>query len=642
LVLQCASVIGHYVEIAHLLILLKLSDETVDADKLRRSIQKDDKSGFLVMEDAGSDSSSFATILFRHIQIRNAIYESQALETRQYLHLKLAEHFEFGVKEEEVKLYLPIACYHYSRSGNLQKKVLKSIEFGISLEEDGMWHEATAVLSDILNFIEEHYERDEIEAFLPRKLQSMALSKLSYASALRVPIDVTRSYCIRTIELLWCPWPTTVKEYKQLLLRNLLWILKLQFKTRNGQRDAITLKNDGLDDIRHTFIFRALSALVYVGAYDAEKQKAVVLQAILMGYAFGLECCVSGKFTYFRGMDNMAFALQGSRSGSKIGMKLEKKVRALYYHLSSDERAIAATHMVVSLPYLNDTTHSKKVYEDALAFWKPRRGKLEVLRFETWVSYINFLVGEKMDDRSHLLPLASELIKTSPVIVTTLLNVLLYESFALGALESLERVADVYFQVLPYLAPSAKFFAGANECIPRLMMNILGSSQYCIVDEAASLADTTAKASPERNIIRAYFLSMLLTVASFSAVKRSTPDLNTLRKSISACQRAFKKASHLFLGQCAYTIITGAKCHLNGNAGAGAVVNWFKKTLRSRKYSGLLSEGGSLAGTGAVCCAMIGLLSTSEAERKEFSAKASRMFERSGLITLRNWALGAF
>ncbi|KAJ3101647.1 hypothetical protein HDU96_009906 [Phlyctochytrium bullatum] len=641
LVLQCASVIGHYVDLAHLLVLLKLSDDTIDADKLRRSIQTDDKFAFLVIEEAGSDDSSFASISFRHIQIRNAIYESQALETRQYLHLKLGEHFEFGVREEEVKLYLPIACYHYSRSGNLQKKVLKNIEFGISLEEDGMWHEATAVLSDILNFIEEHYERDEIEAFLPRKLQCKAMSKLAYASALRLPFEVTSSYCIRTIELLWCPWPQNSKDFKRMLLRTLLWILKLQVKTKNGQRDVLTLKNDGLDDIRHDCIFNALSILVYVSVYDAEKQKAVLLQAMLMGYAIGLERCVSRKLNFFRAMDNFAFALQGSRGGAKIGMKFEKRARALYSSLSSDERALVATHMVASLAYLNDTVHSKRVYEDSLAFWKPRRGKLEILRLETWVSYPIFLAGEKMNDRTpHLLPLAAELGKTSPVIITTLLNVLLFESFALDALESLERVAHLYFQVVQYLEPSVKFFAGANECIPRLMLRILGSSQSRLDEEVASLADTIANASPEKNIMRTYFLSVLLTVASFSASKRSS-DLSKLRKSISTCQRAFKKASHLFLGQRAYTFIAGANCHLNGNVGARAVVNWLKKTLRSRKFAGQLSEGGSLAGTGALCCAMIGLLSTSEVERKEFSAKASRMFEKSGLITLRNWALGA-
>ncbi|KAJ3113976.1 Adenylate cyclase type 10, partial [Phlyctochytrium bullatum] len=267
IILRCASIVGHYVEISLLKLLVQAAEETRDIsiDDIRSTILKSDKFSFFNVPEG---SGEFTNVDFRHIAIKNAIYESMALVFRQQLHLKLANYFESVATEEDVKNYLPLMCYHYWRSGNVSKLVVKNIEFGLSLASDGNRVEATSVLSAVFDFMDEKCERKETRSILSAELEAKALAKLTFSSALNAPLELTRNFAIRAFEMLSGPWPKKQISLRLRVIQNLFLIFYLLLKTSNGRRDAPRKKKDGLNSIRHESLLEILGALVQVSAYD--------------------------------------------------------------------------------------------------------------------------------------------------------------------------------------------------------------------------------------------------------------------------------------------------------------------------------------------------------------------------------------
>ncbi|KAJ3113085.1 hypothetical protein HDU96_003793 [Phlyctochytrium bullatum] len=605
MVLRRASIIGHYIEMKHLLFLMNLSGEvnTTAESSIRNAIKNGDKFGFLVIDDAAE--VNFEHVSFRHIKIRNAIYESLPVAVRQQLHFKLAEYYESGSKETEKNFFLPLVCYHYWRSGNVEKLVLKNIEFGLSLSSGGLRIEAASVLDEVFKFMDDQCETAEIEKFLPRELQAIALSELTYSSSLVLPMDVTREYGIRTVEMLAGPWPKTKKEMKRALIRNLFRIIKLLIKTRNGKRDAPTITKDGLDKLRHECLHQALAAIIFVSIYDGNNNGEILVQTLLMMYIYGLEFCVSAKDKYFYAMEYVALMVQRSRIGAAIGRSFQRRCRLLWKDLTLEQRSNGATHISTVTAYLLDTVYARSIYDEAFSYWEVRKASAEVLKMQTFVTYPNYFLGIIRDRTPELIPLANETLKYGPIFVTTLLNVLLYENFTIAKVSSLERVMDLYETVAPQVPNSGKYFAGANESIPRIMGLIFKLDRvkkYSLVAELKAFSDYMSTAPLRTNTTRGFFASLLITIGCFVAVKRSAGATSTSRKfggpseladlvvSLRSCQRAYKKASYFFLGLSGYHMVTAAICHPEGNKSAKSVVRCFKNILASSKFKGKFCE----------------------------------------------------
>ncbi|KAJ3118441.1 hypothetical protein HDU96_001608 [Phlyctochytrium bullatum] len=648
-VLRRASIIGHYFKLRHLVFLLSLGDDgaTVPVEDVRMSIRECDKFGFLLIDDPPGASGAFEQVSFRHIKIRNAIYESLAVSLRQQLHLKLAEHYESTIKAEERKLYLPLICYHYWRSGNVEKLVLRDIELGLSLGRDGIRAAATTVLVDVFKFIDEECEPDEVRTFLSRELEAVALARLTFSSALAAPMEITKDFGVRTIEMLDGPFPRTKKEMKQALKRNLLRILKLQIKTRNGRRDAPTLKHDGLDSVRHECLHLALSGIIQCSLYDGVKDKQLLLHAMLLFYIYGLERCASLKTEYFYVLDYSSLLIQRSKIGAKIGRGFERRCRELWDCMNTAQRSMAAPHAVATITYLLDTEHARAVYEELQPYWKVRKAGMELLRTEAAVRFPNILMGRVTESTPDLIPLLTETSVYAPVGSVTLLNLLLYENFLLGTTDSLQRIMEMYDEIFPRVPEACQFMAGAHPSIPRIMAAVLGldrDPQAGPSAEATMLASYLGKQVLASNNVRTFLVSTLLTIASWVAVKREARQavaVLELTAAMKEFQRASKKTVYLFFGLAAYRMATVAICHLEGGSrNTGKAVRWFKRTLLDPKYRGKFSDGGGLFFVGALFCSVVGLMSADADERHAFSRRADVCFETMGMPTMQRWARG--
>ncbi|KAJ3102191.1 hypothetical protein HDU96_009719 [Phlyctochytrium bullatum] len=669
-ILRCASIIGHYVELTHLLLLLEETDGAGDASPaaVRKAVLECDKFKFLVIED--STAANFEKISFRHITIRNAIYESQPVSTRQRNHLILAEYYEISVKQEEKKFYLPLMCYHYWRSGRTEKLILKNIEFGLTLAEDGLRFEATQVLTGLFTFIDNECDRDEVRKFLPIELECRALSKLTYCSTLMAPFDVTRSYGLRTVEtLLGKPWPRNKKELKMGIAKFFLEILALRIRTMNGRKDSPSRKQDGLDDIRHDCLHDALAAIIIVSVYDGNNKGEVLFYTLMMVYKYGLEKCSSSTDKFFYSMDFCSLMLQRYRWACGLGTTFERKCRKLWPKLTFEQRSNGAVHMTTATAYLLDASYTQSIYNEVYPYWLIRKSSAELLKLQTWVAYPNFFAGCFVDRLPACLDLVTENSLKNPVWTTTLLNVLMYENFFMGNLTSLPKAMGYYEEMLPRLPATALYFAGANPSIPKLMGAIAGIDKYkgiSVAAETKALADSLSSAPLATNTTRAMFAAVLLTVGAFVAARRSQanaaasprmvdiggPDPDTplaeVAQSMLQIHRAFSKTTYLLCGKFSYRLTQAAACHLASiaklknfrSSSTGEVVHWMKTTLTSAQFKGRFSEGGNLVTVGALFCGIVGLLSKSEGDRRKYSARSAGMFSKMGARHLERWALG--
>ncbi|KAJ3116112.1 hypothetical protein HDU96_010406 [Phlyctochytrium bullatum] len=643
-ILRSASIIGHYIQLTHLLFLLSASYDSaeVTAEMVQATVKENDKFGFMVLET--NADGSVENLSFRHIVIRNAIYESQAVATRQRQHLLLAEFYETGVKEEEKKHYLPLSCYHYWRCGVVEKMVLKKIELGLSLADDGLRAECVAVLMDVFNYIDEQCDRREVASFLPPEIEAKALSRLAFHSFFKIPLASTRTYAIRAVEILqgetYLQRPSATRRATFLTF---LRILRLTLTTRNGRRDARP-DADALYRLRHESLHDALCAMIITTVYDGTDHGPLFLRSLFFLYANALELCATEKVKYVNGMDLCAGIIQRSRVGAAIGMMFEKRARELWDDLTLAQQSRAVLHIATSTAYLLDTAHAKSIYDAVFPYWQVRKDPVEIMFIESWVFYSRFLTGDFADRAASLLPFVKDSIGAAPILATSLLYVLLYEAFAIAALESLTLITTIYDQIVSKLPPSAMYFAGGHLSISRIAGSMVDLPKYRdanLASEIKAYADHLASAKLESNISRAFFSTILLTLAAFALPKPASHTAQPaaeLRTSLAALRRAFQK-THLFLGRCASRFLGAALLHLSPGPAPRGELLWFKRTLTARKFRSQFCDGGGLVVLGALFCAMVGKLSRSEVEQRRYASRAAGVFEACGAVTLRKWAL---
>ncbi|KAJ3410826.1 hypothetical protein HDV05_003187 [Chytridiales sp. JEL 0842] len=108
MILRSASIFGQYFDLSDLACCMNLE---ATPEELTHMIQSQDKYQYLVKHDSGPYA-----YYFRHIQIMNAIYDSQSFSERAESHLNAAEYFEEMINEANRELILPFLAYHYKKT----------------------------------------------------------------------------------------------------------------------------------------------------------------------------------------------------------------------------------------------------------------------------------------------------------------------------------------------------------------------------------------------------------------------------------------------------------------------------------------------------------------------------------------------
>ncbi|KAJ3193557.1 hypothetical protein HK101_004625 [Irineochytrium annulatum] len=126
-ILKTASVLGQYFSVSHVLTLMKLA---LSEEEVIQIIKENDVYNFIIIEESGEDNSGSSACFFRHVKISAAIYESLSFEERLKTNAAVGNMFELQLDDSNRQMLLPVLEFHYSRTADVQKKVVYKEELG--------------------------------------------------------------------------------------------------------------------------------------------------------------------------------------------------------------------------------------------------------------------------------------------------------------------------------------------------------------------------------------------------------------------------------------------------------------------------------------------------------------------------------
>ncbi|KAJ3410829.1 hypothetical protein HDV05_003190 [Chytridiales sp. JEL 0842] len=103
-----ASIFGQYFDLTDLACCIPFQ---ATPEELMQLILSQDKYQYLVKHESGPYA-----YFFRHVQIMNAIYDSQSFSERAESHLDAAEYYEEMINEANREYILPLLAYHYKKT----------------------------------------------------------------------------------------------------------------------------------------------------------------------------------------------------------------------------------------------------------------------------------------------------------------------------------------------------------------------------------------------------------------------------------------------------------------------------------------------------------------------------------------------
>ncbi|KAI8843118.1 hypothetical protein BC829DRAFT_401089 [Chytridium lagenaria] len=206
-VFKFSSILGHYFSISDLLLLL--ADPALTPSLLTKAIHAGDRFQFMIIEPS--------EIHFRHITIAKVIYESIPMADRQRLHEMVGEYYEglAGEEGDERKMWMGVMCFHFWRSGNVEKKVARYVELGFTYFLDALPFETTTIFKELLQFLDDN----DADVGKGRELIEVAMkadiiARLAWSSVNFVPHADTRRYAVRALEMSGVEWPKDLASVK--------------------------------------------------------------------------------------------------------------------------------------------------------------------------------------------------------------------------------------------------------------------------------------------------------------------------------------------------------------------------------------------------------------------------------------------
>ncbi|KAI8846701.1 hypothetical protein BC829DRAFT_262141 [Chytridium lagenaria] len=235
-ILRLASLFGQYFSVGDVLFLFcDESDEQVTSKSLIVDMRQFDKHDFLKIETdpKGGFSDDDPNIFFRHITIKNAIYDNISLVERQAMHQKIAQRYEDHVRlhPDERKSKMPTIYHHYWKSGMHGKIIHIGFELGCAFCADGHYYDATKYFLDITEMEQNASEDMKYgkEVLMSRKMKAEALAKLAWSSTSILPPSKVKHFAIDALALYGVTWPVDRKGATKAVVRSIFKVFNFGF-----------------------------------------------------------------------------------------------------------------------------------------------------------------------------------------------------------------------------------------------------------------------------------------------------------------------------------------------------------------------------------------------------------------------------
>ncbi|KAJ3195200.1 hypothetical protein HK101_000855 [Irineochytrium annulatum] len=211
-------------------------------------LQTLDRFQFLVWGDVDATAASNGEYLsaqaqscaFRHIAIRDTIYESLSYKDRSELHLKAAMRFESMLDGGSRDFLLPVVSFHFSRSDDAEKNIRYLEELGDIYLKKFLFHECRYTQETLLLFVR---TIDVADPRLPhtvadalRDSNRLALWHAMFALSLAQIRDFEPAFseACHALQLTGTPWPVKSRESVE-MRRAAIMQWKLFGRTRGGE-----------------------------------------------------------------------------------------------------------------------------------------------------------------------------------------------------------------------------------------------------------------------------------------------------------------------------------------------------------------------------------------------------------------------
>ncbi|KAJ3208005.1 hypothetical protein HDU67_007080 [Dinochytrium kinnereticum] len=660
-VLKLASILGQYFLLDDILFLLE--DETLDVDAVEEVIRRGDEFEF-AEECYDTDSFDF---FFRHISIRNAIYESIALAERKRLHLMVAERYERYLENnlDETMAVMPVMCYHFWRSSDVKKMVLTNLDLGCMLVDDKHYVDARNILYQVFDFIEAYESQDveppgaqatrpPISSFLTAERLASALSKVAWSSTNVKAYQRSQACAIRALKLSGINWPETDREARSAVLKALMTLIKLWIATRGGMVDI----RHGKSVEWHTTVKNSLNAITVLSNFHGAFRGYHKILAVIWTFNHALLRCESDASSWFQTLVMFSYYLARSVPGSKVSKVLIKRCCRIRNRCDESAEAIFHIYGGMLLAFLDTPRESLEAAATALRYWTDR--KLPVEQFKTYVMrfFANVMVGEL--DQQHkdiTIGRIKETSRKDPLWTLANLATLQFEAFFTARIDRLEGWNQIAIPMAKPLPAVTRIAFNYIDGVAELLFDILGFSQCGSVrflERVLVVLDQVATQPLLHNPLMVLFVTLALYIG-VCALKAKTlveplleNQLHQLSNSISAAEKTIKKYASLMLFTqigCRLVQACGVICDAemrSANVGRRrkATVGWFKALLDRPKFVGRFGQGGDYVMLGGICCGVIGTLSMDD--RKRYAGRAASLFRDIGAIQMERWASGSW
>ncbi|KAJ3414708.1 hypothetical protein HDV05_006145 [Chytridiales sp. JEL 0842] len=224
-----ASILGQYFILEDLCYFLPGKSQSVE--DLQRLIEQHDTYHYLIKQE--QDESGEHPWFFRHIQIMQALYNSQSFAERSATHLQAAEYYEASLELSTNRDFiLPIVAYHYRKTSDIQKQITYLEELGIQNYRKSHSTSMT-YLEALLEIVSQNEHSLKVDPMQRAHwLAILAVQKVNVA------VYTAEQYerAVLALRLVGAPWPEDPSQVGKSLIKCAIALYKLWKATKGGTR----------------------------------------------------------------------------------------------------------------------------------------------------------------------------------------------------------------------------------------------------------------------------------------------------------------------------------------------------------------------------------------------------------------------
>ncbi|KAJ3111924.1 hypothetical protein HDU96_005153 [Phlyctochytrium bullatum] len=295
---------------------------------------------------------------FRHVSLRNAIYESIPFTVRQRLHLLAAKFFERQCNDFNKRSLWPIICHHLNQAKEFEQSHSKMIDSLLIREK--LFNSAYDIISELIKHT--LLNKDMLSGNSDWKLLQfrIPLSQITIARILAMlavcsstignSANEVQELSFLALDASGFPWPRTPQEGTRAILKGIWMHYKLVRMTHKGKK-ALSLSAQNPFRLHCESLLLAYEALFYVFYYKSSAQTweslLLALQAFNVSIANAdivpehfLRCCFQAAFivsqagpipsSVSRKLSNAYMKAAGERG---FRLKVDYRKRPLYGEL---------------------------------------------------------------------------------------------------------------------------------------------------------------------------------------------------------------------------------------------------------------------------------------------------------------------